>query len=166
MIQPTKWLCAPRRLRSAWASAQSDQSLRCPAWRKLGSLGTHWAQSEDWLDWEDTQADLSLRWAQSHFVGFVMNRLIYRADPKPCLFWIVIPYSYMQYRPRSIIIEWRNDFYHEKKKRKKKKRFFLSKTWPKTFIRHSISIGRERTTGDRKFKFIPGIHWICNFPRN
>ena len=28
--KPTKWLCAQQRLRSAWASAQSDQSLRCP----------------------------------------------------------------------------------------------------------------------------------------
>ena len=28
--KPTKWLCAQRRLRSAWASAQSDQSLCCP----------------------------------------------------------------------------------------------------------------------------------------
>ena len=27
---PTMWLCAQRRLRSAWASAQSDQSLRWP----------------------------------------------------------------------------------------------------------------------------------------
>ena len=44
MTKPTKWLCAQRRLRSAWASAQSDQSLRCP---KLGSLSTHWAHSED-----------------------------------------------------------------------------------------------------------------------
>ena len=30
VTRPTKWLCAQRRLRSAWASAQSDQSLRCP----------------------------------------------------------------------------------------------------------------------------------------
>ena len=29
MTKPTKWVCAKRRLRSAWASAQSDQSLRC-----------------------------------------------------------------------------------------------------------------------------------------
>ena len=31
MIKPTKWVCAQRRLTSAWASAQSDrsQSLRC-----------------------------------------------------------------------------------------------------------------------------------------
>ena len=29
LTKPTKWVCAQRRLRSAWASAQSDQSLRC-----------------------------------------------------------------------------------------------------------------------------------------
>ena len=29
MTKPTKWLCAQRRLRSAWVCAQSDQSLRC-----------------------------------------------------------------------------------------------------------------------------------------
>ena len=29
ITKPTKWLCAQQRLRSAWASAQSDQSLRC-----------------------------------------------------------------------------------------------------------------------------------------
>ena len=29
VTKPTKWLCAQQRLRSAWASTQSDQSLRC-----------------------------------------------------------------------------------------------------------------------------------------
>ena len=48
MTKSTKWLvCAQRRLRSAWASAQS------------------------------AQADLGLRWAHSHFVGFAMLRLIF-----------------------------------------------------------------------------------------
>ena len=51
MIKQTKWVCSQQRLRStwaAWASAQSDQSLRCPAaWRKLESLATRWAQRED-----------------------------------------------------------------------------------------------------------------------
>ena len=46
MTKQTKWVCAQRRLRSAWASAQSDQSS-LSAWRKLGSLATHWAHSED-----------------------------------------------------------------------------------------------------------------------
>ena len=44
MTKPTKWVCAQWRLRSAWASAQSDQSS-LSAWRKLGSLATHWAYS-------------------------------------------------------------------------------------------------------------------------
>ena len=48
-----------------------------------------------WSDWADAQADLSLRWAHTHFVGFVMSRLklilqilitlgdhqLYRPDP-------------------------------------------------------------------------------------
>ena len=38
---------AERRLRSAWASAQSVQSLRCPHEESLGSLATYCAHSED-----------------------------------------------------------------------------------------------------------------------
>ena len=41
-------LCAQRRLRSAWASAQSDQSLCCQHEKNLGSLPTYWVHSEDW----------------------------------------------------------------------------------------------------------------------
>ena len=77
MTKPTQWLCAQRRLRSAWASAQSDQSS-LSAWEKLGCLVTHWAHKRSlWSDWVDDQADLSLRWAHSHVVGFVMSRLNY-----------------------------------------------------------------------------------------
>ena len=47
VTKPTKWLWAQRRLRSAWASAQSDQNLRCP---HEESLATHWAHSEDWSE--------------------------------------------------------------------------------------------------------------------
>ena len=36
MTKPTKWLCAQRKLRLAWASAHSDQSLRCPHEEALG----------------------------------------------------------------------------------------------------------------------------------
>ena len=39
-------ICAPSEDWSAWASAQSDQSS-LSAQRKLGSLATHWAHSED-----------------------------------------------------------------------------------------------------------------------
>ena len=33
------------------------------------------AQQILWSDWADAQADLSLRWAHTHSVGFVMSRL-------------------------------------------------------------------------------------------
>ena len=72
MIKPTKWLCAQRRLRSAWSSSKSDQSSMS-AWRTLGFLATHWAHMKDWSDWADALAGLSLRWA--HFVGFVVSWL-------------------------------------------------------------------------------------------
>ena len=32
------------------------------------------AQRRRWSDWADAQADLSLRWAHTHFVGFVTRR--------------------------------------------------------------------------------------------
>ena len=35
------------------------------------------AQRRLWSDWADAQADLSLRWAHSHYVGFIMSRPIY-----------------------------------------------------------------------------------------
>ena len=34
------------------------------------------AQRRLWSDWADAQADLSLRWAHSHIVGFVTRRLL------------------------------------------------------------------------------------------
>ena len=36
MTKPTEWVCTQRRLRSAWASTQSEQSLRCPLEETLG----------------------------------------------------------------------------------------------------------------------------------
>ena len=73
-------MCAQRRLRSAWASVQSDQSLLCVQWVDKDQSFLH-ADSEDWSDWENAQAfsqsDLILRWANSHFIGFVMRRLIF-----------------------------------------------------------------------------------------
>ena len=77
MTKPTKWVCVQRRLRSAWAFAKSDQSLRFrmkKAWVLSYPLIAH---RRLWSDWADVQADLSLRWAQSYFVGFVRSRLIF-----------------------------------------------------------------------------------------
>ena len=74
MTKPTKCVCAQRRLRWTWASAQSDQSLRCPHEKSFRSYPLS-AQRRLRSDWAGSQADLSLRWAHTHFVGFVMWRL-------------------------------------------------------------------------------------------
>ena len=57
-------------IRPVW----SESSL-CTQWVAKDPSFLH-ADSEDWSDWVDAQADLSLRWAHSHFVGFVKSRLI------------------------------------------------------------------------------------------
>ena len=69
MTKPTKCVCAQRRL---WSE--------CPGWSE-SSLSTQWVAKDLsflrlWSDWVVAQADLSLRWTHSHFVGFVMCRLI------------------------------------------------------------------------------------------
>ena len=69
-------LCAQRRLRSTWASAQSDQSS-LSEWRNIGSSATHWAHCEDS---DQTGQMPRLIWVFSgvtyHFVGFIMRQLI------------------------------------------------------------------------------------------
>ena len=75
VTKPTKWLCAQRRLRSALASAQSDQTS-LTAWRNIGSSATHWAHREDF---DQTGRMPRVIWVFAghtcHFVGFVMRRL-------------------------------------------------------------------------------------------
>ena len=56
-------------------SVWSESSL-CTQWVAKDPSFLH-ADSKDWSDWAEAQADLNLRWAHSHFVGFVMSRLIY-----------------------------------------------------------------------------------------
>ena len=56
MTKPTKWLCSQRRLRSACASSKDPSFLH--------------ADSEDWSDWADAHADLSLCWVHMPFCWF------------------------------------------------------------------------------------------------
>ena len=75
-------MCAQRILRSACMGIHpvwSESSLS--TWRKFGSLASNYplnTQRRLWSDCADAQTDLSLGWAHSHFVGFVMRRLIYQ----------------------------------------------------------------------------------------
>ena len=86
-IRPV-WSESSRRLRSAWAFAQSDLGIRpvwsessLSAWRRLGSLDTHWAHS---ADSDQTGRMPRLIWVFAgrtcHFVGFFTRRF-----KKPCI---------------------------------------------------------------------------------
>ena len=70
-------MCAQRRLRSAWAFAQSDQSSLCVHWVANDSSFLH-ADSEDS---NQTGRMPRLIWVfagrKAHFVGFLMRRLIW-----------------------------------------------------------------------------------------
>ena len=62
-------ICAQRRLKSACASAQSDQSAVLMKKPRVLSYPLS-AQLRLWSDWADAQADLSLRWAPISFCWF------------------------------------------------------------------------------------------------
>ena len=71
------YLWAQQRLRSAWASAQSDQSLSCALSGYLRTqalfMGTGKTDQSGCPDWSESSLGAGLT---CHFVGFVMRRLI------------------------------------------------------------------------------------------
>ena len=83
------WAASWQNQQSGWyaPNEDSDQPVHPPSLiraftvRSMGSLGSNLSscgQRRLWSDWADAQADLILRWALIHFVGFVMSRLICR----------------------------------------------------------------------------------------
>ena len=73
LIWATTWQnqqneCAP--------SEDSDQPGHPPSLIKVFTVCLMGSQGPKVSSWADAQADLNLRWAHSHFVGFVMSRLI------------------------------------------------------------------------------------------
>ena len=74
-------------IRPVW----SESSLS--AWRKLGSLAAHWAHSEDWSDWVDAQADLSLHWPHSHLLVLSCCSLCLKPILQTFVPWSVLVFS-------------------------------------------------------------------------
>ena len=91
MTKPTKRPVRPRNLRSAWASAQSDQSLRCPHEETLSyPLCAEWvAKDPSFLHAHSEDSDPAGRMSRLiwdfagrtsfffFFFGFVMSRFIF-----------------------------------------------------------------------------------------
>ena len=56
MTKLTKWHVRPAKTQISLGIRQVWSESSLSAWRKLGSLATHWEQREDWSDWADAQA--------------------------------------------------------------------------------------------------------------
>ena len=81
MTKPTKLHVRPANTQISLGISPVWSEYSLSTWRKLGSLASSYplnAQRSLWSDWADAQTDLSLGWAHSHFVGFVIRRLIYQ----------------------------------------------------------------------------------------
>ena len=52
------------------------------------------AQRRHWSNWADAQADLSLRWAHSHFVGFFFMRWLNNKHDNALLFILYTNYEF------------------------------------------------------------------------
>ena len=90
MTKPQNHLCAQRSLRSAWASAWSDQSLRCSHEETLGpQLPIERTAKTDQTGWVPRLIRV-FAGRTDHFVGFVMRRLILIPHGK-----LVDPYSFL-----------------------------------------------------------------------
>ena len=97
--KPTKWVCAQQRLRSALASAQSDQSsLGCPG-ASESLLCTQWvakdprflhADSEDWSDWMDAKTDQT--WWMPRLIWVFVGRTSF------CSFCHVVAHIFFSFR--------------------------------------------------------------------
>ena len=77
MINPTKWHVRPAKTQISLGICPVWSESSPSAWRKLGSLATHWAQSKDS---DQTGRMPRLIWVFAgrtcHFVGFVVRWLI------------------------------------------------------------------------------------------
>ena len=85
IVLQTKWATKWQNQQSDCApSKDTDQPGHLPSLIRVFavSMKKPWAlscplstQRRLWSDWADAQADLGIRWAHTHFVGFVMSRL-------------------------------------------------------------------------------------------
>ena len=68
MTNPTKWSVRPAKIQISGCPVGSESSLSAQ-WIAKDPKFLH-VDSEDWSDWADAKADLSLRWANRSFCWF------------------------------------------------------------------------------------------------
>jgi hypothetical protein len=75
--KPMQCVCDQHGSRPACASTQSDQDSCCSLTNSITSGETDSEQHGPWSDCADARAGLDPCWSQTHYVGFVVTRLIY-----------------------------------------------------------------------------------------
>ena len=92
LTKPTKWHVHPAKTQISLGICPGWSESSLCAWRKLGSLATHWAHSKDS---DQTGQVPRLNWVFTgrtcHFVGFVMRQLA--CCSPPCFLWLWSPAS-------------------------------------------------------------------------
>ena len=76
MFANEKWAASWQNQQNGMCAPVWLESSQCAQWVVEGLMFLQ-ADSEDWSDWADAQADLSPCLAHSHFVGFVMAAQMY-----------------------------------------------------------------------------------------
>ena len=109
MTKPTKWHVHPAKTQIRLGIPSLDRVFAVrmkKAWVLSYPLS---AQRRRWSDWADAQADLSLRWAHSHFVGFVMKRFISRSYRSFHMFFFIFCSADLHISRKTYIIIFSSD---------------------------------------------------------
>ena len=93
MTKPTKWHVCPAKTQISLGIRPVRSESLLSAWRNLGYLATHWVHSNDWSDWVDAQADLSLCWAHMPFCWFCHVLARARLYFQPIYLYFIILYT-------------------------------------------------------------------------
>ena len=95
-----KMACASREDSDQPGHPPEESSLS--AWRNIGASATYWTHSEDW---DRTARMPSLRWAHSHFVGFVTRRLNFQRTSSELINRICIWYMHLDVTKLASVIK-------------------------------------------------------------
>ena len=113
MTKPTKWHVCPTKTQISLGihPVWSESSL-CTQWTAKDPSFLH-VDSEDWSDWADAQADLSLRWAHKPFCWFCHDAAHFlKAETQ---YDKIVPkkYASKEYKNAEVLVNWKRFSVHE-----------------------------------------------------
>ena len=104
--KPTKWHVRPTKTQIRMGTRPVWSESLLSAWRKLGSLATNWAHVAKTVQTGRMPRLIWVLTGRSHFVGFVMRRLIYFSETSYPYFQTVIYISSTVPVPKSFCFQY------------------------------------------------------------